>query len=139
MTKDNTGRVLTIAFTVGGVLLLWVVDGPLAGRELLVRQGGGVHPVGPVAVAGAALLAGLAAWALLTLLERAGRRSAYRYVASAGLVLSLAGPLTAAQDPAGLLALGGLHLTVGAALIIGLPGLRSHAGACRAPRTGTAP
>ncbi|GID60935.1 hypothetical protein Aco03nite_093390 [Actinoplanes couchii] len=138
MTNIRTSRALTVSIATAGALLLWAVNGPLPGHELLVDQGGTVQQVGPVAVAAAAVVSGLAAWALLALLERWGRPGAYRYVASAVLVLSLAGPLTAAVDRTTMLTLLGMHFMVGAALIIGLPGFRrSHAAGCKAVRTGT--
>ncbi|WP_430782725.1 DUF6069 family protein [Actinoplanes sp. G11-F43] len=138
MTKTRTGRVLTIALATAGSLLLWAAGAPLSGRELLVGQGGTVTPIGPDAIVPAAVIAGVAAWVLLAMLEQAGRQRLYRPIASVVLVLSLAGPLTAAVDPATALSLAGLHTTVGMALIIGLPGLGSHAAGCKAVRTGTA-
>ncbi|SDS57685.1 DUF6069 family protein [Actinoplanes derwentensis] len=138
MTNTRTSRALTVTIAAAAALLLWAVNSPLPGHDLLVDQGGTVQRIGPLAVLAAAALAGLAAWVLLALLERAGRRGSYRYVASVVLLLSLAGPLTSAVDRDTALALLGMHVTVGTALIIGLPGLRSHAVGCRAVRTGTA-
>ncbi|GAA2350303.1 DUF6069 family protein [Dactylosporangium salmoneum] len=82
----------------------------------------GQGPVGAVAVGVTAALAGLAAWGLLAILERATRRGRTIWVITAAVVLlvSLLGPLGAATAGAvaGLLA---LHLTVGAVLLAGLP------------------
>jgi Family of unknown function (DUF6069) len=121
----RTGRALTVAAGAAGALLLWTVNGPWAGRDLLVEQGDTTRTVGPVAVVVTALVAGLAAWALLAGLERAVRRPVrtYRIIASIVLLLSLAGPL-GGVDTAARLALLGLHLTVGVALIVGLPARR---------------
>jgi hypothetical protein len=126
-TTRRAGRAITVAAAAAGALLLWAVDDPWGGIDLAVRQGGAVQHIGPAAVAVTALLAGLAAWALLALLERITRRPVrvYRIIASIVLVLSLAGPLTAGVDTGSRLALLGMHLTVGAALIIGLPGRRN--------------
>jgi hypothetical protein len=120
----RTGRAITVAAGAAGALLLWSAD-TWGGVALTVRQGDTVQPIGPAAVVTAALLAGAAAWALLAVLERTVRRPArtFRIIASVVLLLSLAGPLSG-TDPGARLALLGLHLTVGAALIIGLPGRR---------------
>lgn len=71
-----------------------------------------------------ALIAGLAAWGLLALLERGVRYAArtYRIIALVLLVVSLAGPLGSGVGTSSRLVLLGMHLIVGAALIIVLPG-----------------
>ncbi|WP_433788837.1 DUF6069 family protein [Actinoplanes sp. CA-252034] len=122
--SSTNGRAITVAAGATGALLLWSVHN-WAGTELAVRQGGTIQTVGPIAVVTAALVAGAAAWALLALLERTARRPArtFRIIATAVLLLSLAGPL-AGIGLGSRLALLGLHLTVGAALILGLPGRR---------------
>jgi len=122
-TRRRTGRALTIAAGAAGALLLWVVDDPWAGIHLVVRQGDATRHIGPAAVVVTALVAGLAAWGLLALLERTVARPArtFRIIALVVLVLSLAGPLGSGADTSTRLALLGMHLTVGAALIIGLP------------------
>ncbi|BEL03862.1 hypothetical protein Q0Z83_020530 [Actinoplanes sichuanensis] len=118
------GRAATVAIAAASALLLWAVDswGDIA---LTVRQGESIQQIGPVAVVTAALVAGAAAWALLAVLERTVRRPAriYRIIASVVLLVSLAGPLSG-TDLGTRLALLGMHLTVGAALILGLPGRR---------------
>ena len=124
----RTGRAITIVAATAGALLLWTVDGPWAGLDLAVRQGDTTRHIGPAAVALTALVAGLAAWGLLTLLERTGRRPVrtYRIIASIVLILSLAGPLGSGVGTSSRLVLLAMHLTVGAALIIGLPGRRDY-------------
>src|SRR3954466_58700 len=94
-TARRTGRAITVAAGAAGALLLWVVNDPWAGTDLAVRQGDATQHIGPAAVVGAALIAGLAAWGLLALLERTVRRSArtFRITALIVLALSLAGPL----------------------------------------------
>ena len=126
-TRRRTGRALTIAAGAAGALLLWVVDDPWAGIDLVVRQGDATRHIGPTAVVVTALIAGLAAWGLLALLERTVSRPArtFRIIASIVLLLSLAGPLGSGVGTGTKLALLGMHLTVGAALIIGLPGRRT--------------
>ncbi|MGI5205046.1 DUF6069 family protein [Spirillospora sp. CA-108201] len=124
-TARRTGRAITVAAGAAGALLLWAVNDPWAGIDLAVRQGDTVRHIGPAAVAVSALAAGLAAWGLLALLGRTVRRPArtFRAIALIMLVLSLAGPLGGVGLGSRLVLLG-MHLTVGAALIIGLPGRR---------------
>ncbi|MEU8263690.1 DUF6069 family protein [Micromonospora sp. NPDC048999] len=126
-TARRTGRAITIAGAAAGALLQWVVADPWAGIDLAVRQGDTTQHIGPAAVVVAALIAGLAAWGLLALLERTVRRPArtFRIIALIVLVLSLVGPLASGVGISSRLVLLGMHLTVGAALIIGLPGRRN--------------
>jgi hypothetical protein len=126
-TVRRTGRAITVVAAAAGALLLWTVDGPWAGNELAVHQGGTTQQIGPAAVVLTALIAGVAAWCLLALLERTVRRPVrtYRIIASVVLLLSLAGPLGSGVDTSSRLALLAMHVTVGAALIIGLPGRRN--------------
>jgi len=122
-TTRRTGRALTVVGGATGALLLWAVNDPWAGLDLVVRQGDTTRQIGPAAVVVTALLAGLAAWGLLALLERTVRRPArtFRIIALAVLAVSLAGPLGSGVDTSSRLVLLGMHLAVGAALIIGLP------------------
>ncbi|MFI6075665.1 DUF6069 family protein [Actinoplanes sp. NPDC051343] len=124
----RTGRAITIVAAAAGALLLWTVDGPWAGLDLAVHQGDTTRHIGPAAVALTALVAGLAAGGLLTLLERTVRRPVrtYRIIASIVLILSLAGPLGSGVGTSSRLVLLAIHMTVGAALIIGLPGRRNY-------------
>ena len=63
-------RALAVLGATAAALAVWVVAVPLAGVDLAARTGATEQPVGPGAVAVSALLAGLAAWALLAVLER---------------------------------------------------------------------
>ncbi|MEV7969407.1 DUF6069 family protein [Sphaerisporangium sp. NPDC088356] len=116
-------RALTVAGAAVAALAAWALAGPVAGVGLDVQVGGAVQHVEPVAVVVAALLAGLAAWALLALLERTTRRPGlvWTVIAFAVLVLSLLGPL-GAVDTASVVSLAGMHLVVAAVLIPGLGG-----------------
>jgi hypothetical protein len=127
-TARRTGRAITVAAGAAGALLLWVVNDPWAGVDLTVRQVDATQHIGPAAVMGTALIAGLAAWGLLALLERTARRPArtFRIIASIVLVLSLAGPLGSGIGVSSRLVLLGMHLAVGLVLIIGLPGWRNR-------------
>jgi hypothetical protein len=122
-TARRTGRAVAVAAGAASALILWAVNDPWGGIDLAVRQGGTVQRIGPVAVAVTALLAGLAAWALLAVLERTVRRPVrtYRIIASIVLALSLLGPLGSGVGISSKLVLLAMHLTVGAILIIGLP------------------
>ncbi|MEU6075841.1 DUF6069 family protein [Micromonospora sp. NPDC047074] len=126
-TVRRTRRAITVGAGAAGALLLWVVNDPWAGVDLAVRQGDTTQHIGPAAVVVAALVAGLAAWGLLALLERTVRRPAraFRIIALIVLVLSLIGPLGSGGGISSRLVLLGMHLTVGIALIIGLPGRRN--------------
>jgi hypothetical protein len=127
-TARRTGRAITVVAAAAGALLLWTVDGPWAGLDLAVRRGDTTQYIGPAAVALTALVAGLAAWGLLALQERTVRRPVrtYRIIASIVLILSLAGPLGSGVDTGSRLVLLAMHVTVGTALIIGLPGRRNY-------------
>ncbi|MFG1716780.1 DUF6069 family protein [Micromonospora sp. NPDC049203] len=115
-------RLLTVLAATAAALLGWVVAVPVAGVELIARSGSTDQRVTPVAVVVSTLLAGLAGWALLAVLERlTGRaRSAWTVVAVLVLLVSLLGPLGGGVGGAAKLTLVALHLVVGAVLITGL-------------------
>ncbi|WP_047867451.1 DUF6069 family protein [Nocardiopsis sp. RV163] len=126
-TADRTAsavprRMLTAAAAVLAPLALWGLAVPLMGVDLTAFPGGQARPVGPGAVAFAGMLSAAAAWALLAVLERTARRPrlAWTVTACAVLVLSLAGPLTSGAAPVVVLVLEGMHVLVGAVLILGL-------------------
>jgi hypothetical protein len=114
-------RPLAILGTIACTLAVWVAARSLAGVDLGVRLGPGtaVTQVGPVAVAATSLLAGLAAWGLLAVLERTTRRPGrvWTVIAVAVLIVSLTGPLGAAVTPAGRAALAAMHLVAGLVLV----------------------
>lgn len=120
-------RLLTVLAATVATLLGWTVAVPLAGVELAARSGGVEQRVSPVAVAVSTLLAGLAGWALLALLERfTGRaRTVWTVVAVLVLLLSLLGPVSGGAGGAATPTLVVLHLLAGAVLV---PGLRRTAG-----------
>jgi hypothetical protein len=113
--------VIAAAAAAAGV---WTVAGPLAGVQLMARVSahGPAQQIGPASVVIMSLLAGLAAWALLALLERHAShpRRAWTAVAATVLAISLAGPLTAGRGIATVAALCGMHLAVGAVLILAM-------------------
>ncbi|SBT66556.1 hypothetical protein GA0070622_3579 [Micromonospora sediminicola] len=121
-------RLLTVLAATAATLLGWVVAVPLAGVELAARGGdGAAQRVTPVAVAVSTLLAGLAGWASLALLERltARARPVWTVVAVLVLALSLLGPVGAGVGSAATVTLVALHLVAAAVLV---PGLRRTAG-----------
>ncbi|GAA5180663.1 hypothetical protein GCM10023322_13470 [Rugosimonospora acidiphila] len=111
-------RMLAVAATAVATLTVWAVAGPLAGVRLAVDSGGDVYRVGPAEVVVVSLLVGLAAWALLAVLERFSRRARgiWTAIALAVLVLSLAGPLGGATTTA-TVSLMCMHLAAAAVLI----------------------
>ncbi|MEU8801867.1 DUF6069 family protein [Spirillospora sp. NPDC048819] len=117
-----TRRTLTVAGAAAAALVLWTLTGPVAGHGPSAATGGDVHPVGAVTVAVGGLLAGLAAWALLALLERTVSRPGrvWTITAVTVLALSMTGPLGSAADTASTAILAAMHLLVAAVLIPGL-------------------
>ncbi|MFE2615152.1 DUF6069 family protein [Micromonospora chalcea] len=117
-------RLLTVLAATVATLLGWVIAVPLAGVELTARTGSDVQRVTPVAVAVAVstLLAGLAGWALLALLERltARARPVWTVVATLVLLVSLLGPLGGGVGRPATLTLVAFHLVAGTVLITGL-------------------
>ena len=110
-------------------LVVWSVAVPLLGVGLTVRTtpGSTVQTIGAGFVGAVSLLASLLGWGLLAILERRTQRAGTIWTAPAGVVLlllSLAGPLTAAVTTGGKVSLVALHLSVAAVLI---PLLRSTA------------
>lgn len=113
---------LTVIGAPAAALAVWALAVPLAGITLTARMGAAPQPVGPVPVVVASLLAGLAGWALLAVLERRATRPgrSWTIIALVVLVLSLFGPLTSAVGAAATVVLLLMHLVVGAVLIPGL-------------------
>ncbi|MFG1946786.1 DUF6069 family protein [Nonomuraea sp. NPDC048826] len=116
-------RIAPIGIAVAATLAIWVVAVPIAGVELAARTGAALTEVGPVAVVVATVVAGLAGWGLLALLERLTRRARtlWTWIAAVVLVLSLAGPL-GGVNPASQITLALMHLAAGAVIILGMRG-----------------
>ncbi len=112
-------RSAAVAAAVAGALVTWVVAAPIAGIELEVRVNGETSEVGPLGIAVTSAVAGLAAWAVLALLERrrASARRTWIIVAALVLVVSLAGPIGSAVGTGTALALVAMHVVVGTILI----------------------
>lgn len=112
-------RALAVAAATAGALAVWLVAVPLAGVDLVARTGGTDQTVGPVPVAVTTVLVGLAAWALLALLERLTRRARpiWTGLALAVLLVSMLGPLTGGVGAAAKLSLATMHVAIAVVLI----------------------
>jgi Family of unknown function (DUF6069) len=114
-------RLLAVAGAAAAALAVWAVAVPLTGIDLTVRIGGGsdTQQIGSGEVVLVSLLAGLAGWALLDLLERFTSHTRGIWTASALVVLavSLLGPLGGGVTTAARVALTGMHLAAAAVLI----------------------
>ncbi len=119
-TRRTWVRALTVAGGAAAAAIAWTIEVPLLGVRLSVRFGA-MHPQAIVAgqVIGAALVAGLLGWLLLTVLERRTPRARATWTAAAlaVLVLSLGLPAATATTTAAAVALVVLHLVVAAAVI----------------------
>jgi hypothetical protein len=115
-------RPSVVLAAVAAALAGWLIADQVARIDLVVTVNDERTTVGLLDVGGVTLGAGLAAWGALLLIERAGERVRRRWTSLAltVLVLSLAGPLTAAETTQATVALLGLHLLVGATLVVGL-------------------
>ncbi|MFE9689437.1 DUF6069 family protein [Micromonospora sp. NPDC005806] len=113
------GRALAVLATTAATLLVWVAAVPLAGVDLVANTGGTEQTVTPVAVAVSTLLAALAGWGLLALLERftARARGIWTGVAVVVLPVSLLGPLGGGVGTAATVTLVAMHLVAAAVLV----------------------
>ncbi|MGW5671654.1 DUF6069 family protein [Micromonospora sp. NPDC003776] len=113
------GRALAVLATTAATLLVWVVAVPASGVDLTARIGGTEQTVTPVAVVLSTLLAGLAAWGLLALLERLTTRSRAVWTGAALIVLlvSLAGPMGGGVGTAAVATLVAMHLVTAVVLV----------------------
>jgi hypothetical protein len=116
-------RILIVLAAAAGALAVWAILGPIGGLDLTVSSGGRTDPVGAPAVFVSSIVAGLAGWGLLAVLERTVPRPAlvWRIIAAIVLAVSLLGPIGAATTTGTAWALAGLHMTVAAVLIAQLP------------------
>ena len=121
--RRHTARPVAVALGVLAALAVWGISELVFGVDVRQPAFGTGMPqdltAGPVVVA--SLIAGLAAWLALALLERLTRHARAAWVALATLVLavSLGAPLSGRGiDGGSRLVLALLHLTVGALLIV---------------------
>jgi hypothetical protein len=109
-------RVAAVVRAVAATLGIWAIS-TFIGRVDLSVDG---RAVGPISIVVATLLAGLAGWGLLALVERRTARAwpIWRAIAIVVLVLSMLGPL-GADTGAGKTTLSVMHAFAGAILITG--------------------
>ncbi len=114
-------RAFAVTAAALAALVVWSVAVPLLGVGLTVRTmpGSSVQTIGAGFVVAVSLLASLLGCGLLAALERLTQRARPVWTAAAGVVLllSLAGPLSAAVTTGGKVSLVALHLSVAAVLI----------------------
>jgi len=117
--KRRRTRALAIVAAAAATFVVWTVAVPIADVDLVVDSGSGPNTVGPVAVVLVTVLAGLAAWGLLALLERFTRRGTtiWSWTAAAVLLVSLLGPIGSAEGGGATAALLTMHVVTGAVLI----------------------
>lgn len=119
-------RVTAVGAAVAAALVVWVVAAPVLRVDLAVPSGTQTMQIGVGLVIVNALVAALAGWALLALLERftSRPRTVWTVVAVLTLLVSFNGPLVAAgaASTATKLTLAAMHLAVGAVLIPMLAG-----------------
>lgn len=114
-------RTVAVTAAVLTALGVWSIAVPLLGVNLTVRTtpGSSTQTIGAGLVVAVSLMASLLGWALLAVLERRIQQAGTVWTAAAVvvLVLSLAGPLTAAATTSGEVSLVAIHLSVAAVLI----------------------
>ena len=112
-------RALGVLGAAGAALGVWALA-ELAGVDLRVqRRPGQLEAVGPAAVLLSSLIASLAGWAALAVLERftARARTAWTVLALLVLALSMGGPLTGGLPTGAKAALAGMHVAVAVVLV----------------------
>jgi Family of unknown function (DUF6069) len=119
-THTTIRRALTVATATAAALITWALADPIAGQHLKVHLNGSAQPISAAAVIATGLLAGLAAWALLALLERTRKQHLWTRVTLIVLAVSLTGPLANGIGTPSKLTLTSLHLIVAAILILPL-------------------
>jgi hypothetical protein len=123
-TSRSHIRARRLAVISAAAAVVWAAAGPLAGIRLAARVGADApaQQIGVASVITVSLLAGLAAWALLAVLEIRSRhpRRAWTIAAASVLVVSLTGPLSSGGGAATIAALACLHLAAGGVLILAL-------------------
>jgi hypothetical protein len=119
-SREQRRLAVTTAAAAAAAATVWTGT-QLAGIDLAVRSGAEVRSVGLASVLTVSVLAALAGGLTHRFSTRwAWGAKAWTALAFAVLLLSLAGPLGATTS-AGVLALAGMHLCVGAVVILGQP------------------
>ncbi|MFF2493505.1 DUF6069 family protein [Agromyces sp. NPDC058064] len=121
--RRRVRRAAAVAVAILLPLLVGLVATALFGLDLIVGAGPTAQTVTAASIVVAGFVGGSAAWGVLALLERFVLH-AHRIFAVVGwtlLGLSLLGPIGAGASGGVLIALIAMHLTTGAALLVGLP------------------
>jgi hypothetical protein len=122
-TSRRRVRAVAVAASVVAALLIWTIAVPVAGVDLKAPDGPGsteLQPVPVYAVIATSLLASLAGWALLAVLEKfaARARTIWAVAAVVVLLISYGGPLLGTGVPTGSrITLALMHTAVGLILI----------------------
>jgi Family of unknown function (DUF6069) len=124
ITTPRRARALAVIAATLAALAVWLITDPLLGNDIYAPTAPGsekLMPITAVLVAITSLVAALAGWALLSVLERfsARARTIWTSIAVVFALLSLAGPLSALPSAGGAdaLALAFMHLAVAVVLI----------------------
>jgi len=120
LRANSRPRVLAILAAVVGTVVVWLSAQQAIDGNVLTKNGSGSpQAVSVVVVIIATVLAGLAGWGLLALLERNTSKARTIWAATAVvlLVVSLAAPLTSGDGGGSKLALTLMHLVAAAAII----------------------
>jgi hypothetical protein len=115
------GRLVTLLIATAAAVAVWLVAHGLLDISLRAKTDGKtMHAVGLPLVVVAPLVAGLAAWGLLALLDRttAAARTAWTVISSVVFLLSLAAP-AGADGTGSKVSLACMHLVVALVLIPG--------------------
>lgn len=132
VSQDRTqGRTRALAAVAGGLaaVAVWLIEVPLLGVDLSIRFGSGhAQTVGIGPIIGVSLVASLAGWLLLAVLDRRTPRARTVWTTAVIVLLavSLALPLSAATTAAATAGLIVMHLVV-AAVVIPLLGRTARA------------
>lgn len=120
-TAKTRSRAVAVLATPLVAAAIWLIAVPLLDIDLVVERwdSGSTMAVGLPNVIVTALVAGVAGWAGLVILERttAHARAAWTIAATVVLVVSLGMPVTATDTTSAAVVLIILHLVVGATLI----------------------
>ena len=122
MTSTRQRRIATVLSAPVAALATWALA-RAAGVDLVVSLSGTRRTVGPLSVVATALVAALAGWLVVSLIERHSRRPhvLWARVSSTALAVSIIGPSWCA-DGASVVALIAMHLVTAAVVITGLAG-----------------
>ncbi|HJV12633.1 MAG TPA: DUF6069 family protein [Propionibacteriaceae bacterium] len=124
ITSPRRARALAVMAATLTALAVWLITDPLLGNDIYAPAAPGSEQLMPITaalVAITSLVAALAGWALLALLERftARARTIWTVIALVFALLSLAGPMSALPSTSGAdaLALAFMHVAVTVVLI----------------------